>query len=161
MEDLEEDIKPSVIPIETIKKQPADVIKKIADDWDEDEGGDKCEAGVKTEEQSDATVPDTETEPVKKPSRQSLDKSEDVDEDQIVADVDDILKDTDNIMSDVDTILSTKKPVATDSSPMEDDEDGGVIKSLVDKKKPTEQCEECYECFEDKEKLAWHRLNDH
>jgi len=42
-----------------------------------------------------------------------------------------------------------------------DDEDGGVIESLVNKKKPSVQCEECYECFEDKEKLAWHNLNDH
>ena len=42
-----------------------------------------------------------------------------------------------------------------------DEEEGGVIESLVNKKKPSVQCEECYECFEDKEKLAWHNLNDH
>ena len=42
-----------------------------------------------------------------------------------------------------------------------DDEDGGVIESLVNKKKPSVQCDECYECFEDKEKLAGHNLNDH
>ena len=85
-----------------------------------------------------------------------------MDEDQIVADVDDILKDTENIMSDADAMLSKKKDKVTEpsKSPV-DDEDGGVIKSLVDKKGPTEQCEECYECFEDKEKLAWHNLNDH
>ena len=40
----------------------------------------------------------------------TVDKSDDLDEDQIVADVDDILKDSDNIMSDVDTMLITKKP---------------------------------------------------
>ena len=48
----------------------------------------------------------------------------------------------------------------TSHSPV-DDEEGGVIESLVNKKKPSVQCEECYECFEDKEKLAWHNLNDH
>ena len=70
-------------------------------------------------------------------------------------------------MSDVDTMLSIKKksPEVTEtgitSKSPRDDEEGGVIKSLVDKKKPTAQCEECYECFEDQEKLAWHSLNDH
>merc|ERR1711992_520371 len=102
------------------------------------------------ESEASKPVPDVSTEITKKPTRQSIDKSEEVDEDQIVADVDDILKDTENIMSDVDTMLSSKKKSSQEKpvSPSIDDEDGGVIKSLVDKKRPTVQCEECYECFE-------------
>ena len=46
---------------------------------------------------------------IKGTSRKSVDKSDDVDEDQIVADVDDILKETDNIMTDADSLLSNKK----------------------------------------------------
>ena len=64
---------------------------------------------IKTE----TLVPDNENNDTKKKpirQRQSVDKSDDLDEDQIVADVDDILKDSDNIMSDVDTMLITKKP---------------------------------------------------
>ena len=133
----------------------------------------EVEAEGESKNGSEDKVPDVESKG-EKSIRQSVDKSEDIDEDQIVADVDDILKDTDNIMSDVDTMLSSKKtckktckktssvnqekPV---SPPSIDDEEGGVIKSLVDKSRPTVQCEECYECFEDEEKLAWHNLNDH
>ena len=154
-----------VTSVETVKKEPANVIKKLADDWDEDMETDAKPEGDNVESvESEASkpVPDVATEITKKPTRQSIDKSEEVDEDQIVADVDDILKDTENIMSDADAMLSKKKDKVTEpsKSPV-DDEDGGVIKSLVDKKGPTEQCEECYECFEDKEKLAWHNLNDH
>ena len=154
-----------VTSVETVKKEPANVIKKLADDWDEDMETDAKPESDKVESvESEASkpVPDVATETTKKPTRQSIDKSEEVDEDQIVADVDDILKDTENIMSDADAMLSKKKDKVTEpsKSPV-DDEDGGVIKSLVDKKGPTEQCEECYECFEDKEKLAWHNLNDH
>ena len=141
-------------PAPVAKKQPAEVIKNLVNDWDEDE--------EKMEVDGEGKVPDIDGER-DKPIRQSVDKSEDIDEDQIVADVDDILKDTDNIMSDVDTMLSSKKKSSQEKpvSPSIDDEDGGVIKSLVDKKRPTVQCEECYECFEDAEKLAWHNLNDH
>ena len=133
----------------------------------------EVEAEGESKNGSEDKVPDVESKG-EKSIRHSVDKSEDIDEDQIVADVDDILKDTDNIMSDVDTMLSSKKtckktckktssvnqekPV---SPPSIDDEEGGVIKSLVDKSRPTVQCEECYECFEDEEKLAWHNLNDH
>lgn len=145
----ETELKPVIAPVEAPKKEGA--VKKLVDDWEEED--------VKEE---GATVPDVDD--TKKPSRQSVDKSEDVDEDQIVADVDDILKETDTIMSEVDNVLtSKKKPVekeeVTDS--LIDDEEGGQIQSLVDKKKPTSQCEECYECFDDPEKLAWHALNDH
>ena len=147
-----EETKPVIAPVETPKKEG--VVKKLVDDWEEEE--------VKEKEQG-VTVPDIDE--TKKPSRQSVDKSDDVDEDQIVADVDDILKETDTVMSEVDNVLtSKKKPVVkkedvTDS--LIDDEEGGQIQSLVDKKKPTSQCEECYECFDDPEKLAWHALNDH
>ena len=158
----EEDEIPQLIvkSVETVKKP--NVIKKLADDWD-DEDEVKAEEG---EEKGD-NVPDIDNVKVKETSRKSVDKSDDVDEDQIVADVDDILKETDNIMSDVDTMLSNKKKsqevteTAVTSKRSIDDEEGGVIKSLVDKKRPTAQCEECYECFEDQEKLAWHALNDH
>ena len=116
------------------------------------------------ESKTGSEVPDINNKG-EKSIRQSVDKSEEIDEDQIVADVDDILKDTDNIMGDVDTMLSKKKSSVSQekaaSPPSIDDEDGGVITSLVDKKRPTVQCEECYECFEDAEKLAWHNLNDH
>ena len=156
-EDSKPDLENNSVTKETapvVKKQPAEVIKNLVNDWDEDE--EKMEV-----DGSEGKVPESDGKR-EKSIRQSVDKSEDIDEDQIVADVDDILKDTDNIMSDVDTMLSSKKksqekPV----SPSIDDEDGGVIKSLVDKKRPTVQCEECYECFEDAEKLAWHNLNDH
>ena len=142
-----------------IKKQPAEVIKNLVNDWDEDEEKMEIEPEGESKNGSEDKVPDIES---KKSIRRSMDKSEDIDEDQIVADVDDILKDTDNIMSDVDTMLSSKKNSSVNQSPPSiDDEEGGVIKSLVDKKRPTVQCEECYECFEDAEKLAWHNLNDH
>ena len=146
-----------------VKKRPAEVIKNLVNDWDEDE--EKMETDPAEESKNDEKVPDVDSKGDKS-IRQSMDKSEDIDEDQIVADVDDILKDTDNIMSDVDTMLSSKKKSSISqekpvSPPSIDDEDGGVIKSLVDKKRPTVQCEECYECFEDAEKLAWHNLNDH
>jgi len=157
----EEDSKPdlennSVTKETVVKKQPAEVIKNLVNDWDEDE--EKMEV-----DGSEGKVPDSDGKR-EKSIRQSVDKSEDIDEDQIVADVDDILKDTDNIMSDVDTMLSSKKKSSQEkpvSPSIDDEEDGGVIKSLVDKKRPTVQCEECYECFEDAEKLAWHNLNDH
>jgi hypothetical protein len=136
----EEDDTPKVKTIETVvKKETAKVIKKIADDWEDDmDVTEKC-GDIKTE----TLVPDNENNDTdKKPPRQSVDKSEEVDEDQIVADVDDILKDTDTIMSDVDTMLTTKKPQEpskvkseTSHSPV-DDEEGGVIESLVNKKKP-------------------------
>ena len=157
-EDSKPDLENNSVTKETApvaKKQPAEVIKNLVNDWDEDE--EKMEVDV-----SEGKVPDSDGKR-EKSIRQSVDKSEDIDEDQIVADVDDILKDTDNIMSDVDTMLSSKKKLSQEKpvSPSIDDEDGGVIKSLVDKKRPTVQCEECYECFEDAEKLAWHNLNDH
>ena len=157
-EDSKPDLENNSVTKETApvaKKQPAEVIKNLVNDWDEDE--EKMEV-----DGSEGKVPDSEGKG-EKPIRHSVDKSEDIDEDQIVADVDDILKDTDNIMSDVDTMLSSKKKSSQENpvSPIIDDEDGGVIKSLVDKKRPTVQCEECYECFEDAEKLAWHNLNDH
>ena len=103
----EEDDTPKVKTVETVKKETAKVIKKIADDWEDDmDVTEKC-GDIKTE----TLVPDNENNDTnKKPPRQSVDKSEEVDEDQIVADVDDILKDTDTIMSDVDTMLTTKKP---------------------------------------------------
>jgi len=147
-------------PAPVAKKQPAEVIKNLVNDWDEDE--EKMEVDGEPKNGSEGKVPDSDGK-TEKSIRQSVDKSEDIDEDQIVADVDDILKDTDNIMSDVDTMLSSKKKSSQEKpvSPSIDDEDGGVIKSLVDKKRPTVQCEECYECFEDAEKLAWHNLNDH
>ena len=147
-------------PTPVVKKQPAEVIKNLVNDWDEDE--EKMEVDGEPKNGSEGKVPDSDGK-TEKSIRQSVDKSEDIDEDQIVADVDDILKDTDNIMSDVDTMLSSKKKSSQEKpvSPIIDDEDGGVIKSLVDKKRPTVQCEECYECFEDAEKLAWHNLNDH
>ena len=152
--------------VETVKKP--DIIKKLADDWD-DEGNEDVDNEIKTEGRGEKgdSVPDIDNVKGRETSRKSVEKSDDVDEDQIVADVDDILKETDNIMSDVDTMLSIKKksPEVTEtgitSKSPRDDEEGGVIKSLVDKKKPTAQCEECYECFEDQEKLAWHSLNDH
>ena len=157
-EDSKPDLENNSVTKETapvVKKQPAEVIKNLVNDWDEDE--EKMEV-----DGSEGKVPDSDGKR-EKSIRQSVDKSEDIDEDQIVADVDDILKDTDNIMSDVDTMLSSKKKSSQEKpvSPSIDDEDGGVIKSLVDKKRPTVQCEECYECFEDAEKLAWHNLNDH
>ena len=145
VEGKEEDSKIVIAPVETPKKD--DVVKKLADDWEEEDG--KME------------VPDIDD--TKKAGDDV--KQEDADEDQIVADVDDILKDTDTIMSDVDTMLSTKKKPAEKkevkevSSRLVDEEE--VIQSLVDKKKKSSQCEECYECFEDPEKLAWHALNDH
>ena len=162
-------------------KKPAEVIKKLVDDWDDDEEendenstpNDIPGLTSDTKDGVNTTVPD-ETNPVDINSvsdslRPSVDKSDDLDEDQIVADVDDILNDTDNIMNDVDSILSGKsfkrkrnvssdKPFLTDIPNTEDD---SIIKTLVDKKRPTVQCEECYECFEDQEKLAWHALNDH
>merc|ERR1712098_273138 len=156
----------NVPTIESVKK---DVLKTLVDDWDEDE--DKGEKSKISEEvaskedkiklEDNTNVPESETEKSKS-SRQSVDKSDDLDEDEIVAYVDGSLNDTDNIMSDVDTMLSNKGKVSVGNckkvpSPVNE----GVIKSLVDKKRPTEQCEECYECFEDKEKLAWHNLNDH
>ena len=73
-----------------------------------------------------------------------------------------------NIINDVDSILSGKsfkrkhdsdKSFSSDTPTLNDDD--SIIKTLVDKKRPTVQCEECYECFEDQEKLAWHSLNDH
>lgn len=103
----EEDDTPKVKAVETVKKETAKVIKKIADDWEEDMDVTEKSGDIKTE----TLVPDNENNDTnKKPPRQSVDKSEEVDEDQIVADVDDILKDTDTIMSDVDTMLTTKKP---------------------------------------------------
>jgi len=160
------DLKLNIPTIESVKK---DVLKTLVDDWDEDDDkGEKSKISEnaskedKIKVEDNINVPESETEKSKS-SRQSVDKTDDLDEDQIVADVDDILNDTDNIMSDVDTMLSNKGRVSVGnckkvSSPVNDE---GVIKSLVDKKRPTEQCEECYECFEDKEKLAWHNLNDH
>ena len=175
-------------PVEEIKK-PAEVIKKLVDDWDEDEEdedldeitGDNVpsvtgdnglidpEAGVISdvpEENKDLAM---ELNTVSDSLRPSVDKSEELDEDQIVADVDDILNDTDNIINDVDSILSGKtfkrKHDISDKSFLTDtpklSEDDSIIKTLVDKKRATVQCEECYECFEDQEKLAWHSLNDH
>ena len=149
--------------VESVKK---DVIKTLVDDWDDDEDKGEVKSEINNDEietkEEKINVPESETEKSKS-SRQSVDKTDDLDEDQIVADVDDILNDTDNIMSDVDTMLSNKGRVDVGNTkkapcPLKDE---GVIKSLVDKKRPTEQCEECYECFEDKEKLAWHNLNDH
>ena len=162
-EDSKPDLENNSVTKETApvaKKQPAEVIKNLVNDWDEDE--EKMEVDGESKNDSDGKVPEIDGKG-EKSIRQSVDKSEDIDEDQIVADVDDILKDTDNIMSDVDTMLSSKKKSSQEKpvSPSIDDEDGGVIKSLVDKKRPTVQCEECYECFEDAEKLAWHNLNDH
>ena len=62
-------------------------------------------------------------------------------------------------------LFSPKEPSKvrseTSLSPVDDDEDGGVIETLVNKKKPSVQCEECYECFETEEKMTWHSLNDH
>ena len=177
-------------PVEEIKK-PAEVIKKLVDDWDEDEEdedldkiiGDNVpsvtgdnglidpEAGVISEvpeESKDLAMELNTVSDASDSLRPSVDKSEELDEDQIVADVDDILNDTDNIINDVDSILSSKtfkrkhdiseKSFLTDAPKSEDD---SIIKTLVDKKRPTVQCEECYECFEDQEKLAWHSLNDH
>ena len=162
-EDSKPDLENNSVTKETapvVKKQPAEVIKNLVNDWDEDE--EKMEVDGESKNGSEGKVPDSDGKR-EKSIRQSVDKSEDIDEDQIVADVDDILKDTDNIMSDVDSMLSSKKKSSQEKpvSPSIDDEDGGVIKSLVDKKRPTVQCEECYECFEDAEKLAWHNLNDH
>ena len=103
----EEDDTPKVKAVETVKKESVKVIKKIADDWEDDMDVAEKSGKIKTE----TLVPDNENNDTnKQPPRQSVDKSEEVDEDQIVADVDDILKDTDTIMSDVDTMLITKKP---------------------------------------------------
>lgn len=103
----EEDDTPKVKAVETVKKESVKVIKKIADDWEDDMDVAEKSGEIKTE----TLVPDNENNDTnKQPPRQSVDKSEEVDEDQIVADVDDILKDTDTIMSDVDTMLITKKP---------------------------------------------------
>merc|ERR1712179_190777 len=114
-------------------KKPAEVIRKLVDDWDEDED-DEMEGTT-----DGGSIPkvtgengNLETKPSDVPEndevnnvvsdggslRPSVDKSEELDEDQIVANVDD-----------------------------------SIIKTLVDKKRPTVQCEECYECFEDQEKL--------
>jgi len=164
-------------------KKPAEVIRKLVDDWDEDED-DEMEGTT-----DGGSIPkvtgengNLETKPSDVPEndevnnvvsdggslRPSVDKSEELDEDQIVADVDDILNDTDNIINDVDSILSGKsfkrkhdsdKSFSSDTPTLNDDD--SIIKTLVDKKRPTVQCEECYECFEDQEKLAWHSLNDH
>jgi len=177
-------------PAEVVKK-PAEVIKKLVDDWDEDEdeeedemekangdssavatgdnGINDMDTDVKSDvpEESNEGLMDTNSE--SNTLRPSVEKSEDFDEDQIVADVDDILNDTDDIINDVDSILSGKtfkrkhdvsdKPFLPDATKIDDDD--SIIKTLVDKKRPTVQCEECYECFEDQEKLAWHSLNDH
>jgi len=170
-------------------KKPAEVIKKLVDDWDEDEddemgetvAGDSNSNGttengnVNTDPSVQSEVPEKDEVSMDTPSnndslRPSVDKSEELDEDQIVADVDDILNDTDNIINDVDSILSGKsfkrkhddisdKSFLAETPKLEDDD--SIIKTLVDKKRPTVQCEECYECFEDQEKLAWHSLNDH
>ena len=173
----------------TIKK-PAEVIKKLVDDWDEDDEdeiekvngesaaevtGDNGINYMDTDVKSD--VPERESNEELMDSnnegntlRPSVEKSEDLDEDQIVADVDDILNDTDDIINDVDSILSgktfkRKHSISDKCSILPDapklDDDDSIIKTLVDKKRPTVQCEECYECFEDQEKLAWHSLNDH
>merc|ERR1719300_624277 len=159
------------------EKKPAEVIKKLVDDWDDDEEDvDKVESKAEISSGDDVNdVPEekennsSDVNRVTENTRPSVDKSEEVDEDQIVADVDDILNDTDNIINDVDSILSGKsfkrkhetisdKSFLNDTSKLE--EDDSIIKTLVDKKRPTVQCEECYECFEDQEKLAWHALND-
>ena len=175
-------------PVEEVKK-PAEVIKKLVDDWDEDEededmgqttgdsvsnttgdnGEIDAEASVISDVPEDNKEVAMDLNAVSNYLRPSVDKSEELDEDQIVADVDDILNDTDDIINDVDSILSGKtfkrkhdiseKSFLTDTPKLNDDD--SVIKTFVDKKRPTVQCEECYECFEDQEKLAWHSLNDH
>merc|ERR1712154_730438 len=107
----DDDDTPKVQTVETVKKETAKVINKIADDWDDDMEGTETGGEIKIEKSENPSllVPDNDNNDTKKKStRQSVDKSEEVDEDQIVADVDDILKDTDNIMSDVDTMLITK-----------------------------------------------------
>ena len=111
----EEEDTPKVKAVETAaKKETAKVIKKIADDWEDDMDVTEKSGEIKTEnndESGSTLVPDNENNDTsKQPPRQSVDKSEEVDEDQIVADVDDILKDTDTIMSDVDSMLISKKP---------------------------------------------------
>ena len=153
------------------------VIKKLVDDWDEDDD-EQSEEGVKGEKEKRETggdsgaVPEAESVPTEPNPAQSADKAEELDEDQIVADVDDILNDSDNIMSDVENILGSKQSTSTKASklngkpsekPVEPDAEAesAIIKTLADKKLPTVQCEECYECFEDQEKLTWHALNDH
>jgi len=106
----EDDDTPKVKAVETVKKETTKAkVKTLADDWEDDVDVTETSGEIKTE----TLVPDNENNDTnKKPlrQRQSVDKSDDLDEDQIVADVDDILKDSDNIMSDVDTMLITKKP---------------------------------------------------
>ena len=104
----EDEDTPKVKAVETVKKETSKAkVKKLADDWEDDVDVTEKSGEIKTE----TLVPDNENNDTnKKPPRQSVDKSDDLDEDQIVADVDDILKDSDNIMSDVDTMLITKKP---------------------------------------------------
>ena len=104
----EDEDTPKVKAVETVKKETAKAkVKKLADDWEDDVDVTEKSGEIKIE----TLVPDNENNDTnKKPPRQSVDKSDDLDEDQIVADVDDILKDSDNIMSDVDTMLITKKP---------------------------------------------------
>merc|ERR1719277_2837370 len=79
--------------VETVKKP--DIIKKLADDWD-DEGNEDVDNEIKTEGRGEKgdSVPDIDNVKGKETSRKSVEKSDDVDEDQIVADVDDILKET-------------------------------------------------------------------
>ena len=106
----EDEDTPRVKAVETVKKETAKAkVKTLVDDWEDDVDVTEKSGEIKKE----TLVPDNENNDTnKKPprQRQSVDKSDDLDEDQIVADVDDILKDSDNIMSDVDTMLITKKP---------------------------------------------------
>merc|ERR1712025_56331 len=98
---------------------------------------------------------------LKVPDHNRVQISKEKSQDQIVADVDDILKESESIVSDVDSLLNDKglsskrkfSEFNTATVTELEVEDPGIITTLVDKKRPTVQCEECYECFEDNEKL--------
>ena len=174
MKSEQEEDTTKLLEVEKSKVKP-EIVKKLVDDWDEEdeeenerrkaEETEKVEqVEVKLETTPEATP--TSSVPEQPPVIQGeKEKSEDIDEDQIVADVDDILNDTEDLMGDLDSIATGKSMKrkyseigkVTEEPKIEEE----VIKTLVDKTLPTVQCEECYECFETAEKMTWHSLNDH
>ena len=170
--EVEEETK--LLDVEKSKPKP-EIVKKLADEWDEEDEEEnekrRAEEVVKQEQQEEEDVSETvplassSTTTVPEPAER-VEKTEDLDEDQIVADVDDILNDTEDLMGDLDGLV-TGKAVKRKYSEISKDvleppkAEEEVIKTLADKSLPTVQCEECYELFETHEKLTWHSLNDH